>query len=327
MPKKLTQLIVDRVDLVDQGANPDSHIVLFKRALVAKTAFTDLLNLQEFQEVVFEILDMCMTLEDAIFSSLYADGDRAAEIKTSVQQFGDAVTEALASWMKGDPVEQRDATVVLQKIKARLRHMVKEGLVPDEKDQTETPPAPETPPTPAPEPTEEQIIKSLPESLRQRLALADSATEAIAKAAADVAKAEASRVEAERIAKEATDNAELLTFQKRAETEFPKLPGTAEQRARVLIAMRTLPETVQTTLTEMLKAGHTALAKGFEDLGREENLSGETVTEKVRRLSNERVSKGLSKTVEQATQDVLTADDELYKAYRKEQSDNQKNRR
>ncbi len=31
MPTKLTKLVIDRVDLVDAGANPEARIVLFKR--------------------------------------------------------------------------------------------------------------------------------------------------------------------------------------------------------------------------------------------------------------------------------------------------------
>jgi hypothetical protein len=32
MTKKLTNLVIDRVDLVDQGANPEAHVTLAKRA-------------------------------------------------------------------------------------------------------------------------------------------------------------------------------------------------------------------------------------------------------------------------------------------------------
>ncbi|MDA2933445.1 hypothetical protein MYX82_03785 [Acidobacteria bacterium AH-259-D05] len=40
MPKKLKKLRIDRIDLVDKGANPDARVVLFKRDATGKTIFT-----------------------------------------------------------------------------------------------------------------------------------------------------------------------------------------------------------------------------------------------------------------------------------------------
>jgi len=304
MPKKLSQLIVDRVDLVDRGANPDAHVVLFKRD-VKKTEFTDLLNLKEFQEVVFEIMDMCMTLEDAIYSSLYAEGDRAAEIRTSIAQFAEQVSAALDTWMSGSAVEQRDAAAVLQKIKARMRHMVEEGLVAEDKvEKQDTPPTPD-PPTPDPVP--ETVLKADFDTIQKQLTDAREA----------VTKAEAAKAEAERIAKEETEKREFVELQKRADTQYGHLPGTSEERAKVLKAMQPMPDAERKQLEAMLAAGEAAMVKMFTELGT--TLVAETAAEVVQARAKERVDKKLSKTHEQAVEAVLREDAALYDRYRKEQ--------
>lgn len=311
MPKKLRSLIVDRVDLVDRGANPDAHVVLFKRN-VKKTEFTELLNLKEFQEVVFEIMDMCMTLEDAIYSSLYAEGDRAAEIKASIAQFADEVNEALTSWMNGEAVEDRDAAAVLQKIKARVRHMVEEGLVADEdkveKQETPPEPTPDPPPAPEPDPAPETVAKADFDVIQKQLADAREA----------VAKAEAAKAEAERIAKEETEKREFVELQKRADAEFGNLPGTSEERAKVLKAVQTLPDYERKHLETMLAAGQAAMAKQFETLGTDRGA--ETASDVVNARAKERLEKKLSKTMEQAIDAVLKEDTKLYDRYREERS-------
>jgi hypothetical protein len=307
MPKKLSQLIVDRVDLVDRGANPDAHVVLFKRD-VKKTEFTDLLNLKEFQDVVFEIMDMCMTLEDAIYSSLYAEGDRAAEIKTSIAQFAEQVSAALDSWMNGSAVEQRDAATVLQKIKARMRHMVEEGLVAEDKvEKQETPPVPKPDP-PTPDPVPETVLKADFDTVQKQLTDAREA----------VTKAETAKAEAERIAKEETEKREFVELQARADTQYGNLPGTSEERAKVLKAMQVMPEFERTHLETMLAAGQTAMAKQFEELGT--SRPPETAADVVHARAKDRLDKKLSKTLEQATDAVLREDPKLYDRYRKEQS-------
>ena len=309
MPSKLKQLVVDRVDLVDRGANPDAYVVLFKRdrspvVPVAKTTFTDLLNLQQFQDAVFEIMEMCLTLEDAIYSSLYADGDRAAEIRASVKQFSDAVEGALTSWLSGDATMKRDAVAVIKNIRARVRHVIQEGLV-EEKDTTEPETEPETgdKPADAPVPTEADIIKSLPESLRKKLAFADEAEEAIAKSAKEK--------------RDAEDRATLLSFEKRADAEIPKYPGTVTERAKVLMALDALPEPVKASTHQILRTGHAALVLQMASKGggQEDAVS---VVERVNALAKDRVEKKLSVTIEQAVETVLNEHPDWYAEYRKE---------
>lgn len=335
MPSKLTKLIVDRVDLVDRGANPDAHVVLFKRAepegpvsrwrqlydaltrgeSVTKMDFNELLQLQQFQSAVWGILDMCMTLEDAIYSSMYADGDRAQEIRDSIQQFSEAVDEALAAWLKGEPVAQRDASAVVEKMRDRFRQLVQEVGVADNDhvkkvDEPAAPAPPDPTPSPAPSPdpapapaaqTEEEIVKGLPQHLREKLARVDEADEAIRKANEDR--------DRER------ERAELLEFSKRADDEFGAYPGTAEERARVLMAVRTLPDAERATLTTMLKSGQAALTSMTGPTG---GLGGEAdVVKRVEAMAEELLKKGEAKTREQAIAKVLQQNPKLYDEYNK----------
>lgn len=312
MPMKLSKLVVNRVDLVDRGANPDAHVVLFKRD-VKKTTFNDLMDLHEFQEVVWELMDMCLTLEDAIYSSLYVDGDRAAEIQTSVKQFSEQVDAALASWLDGTPVEKRDAQSVVEKLRTRVRHLLKEDLVSEtKKEVTETPgdaPVEEATPVEKTEATPE-----LPEEVKKRLADAEAALEAAKTEAADAIR---KRDEAVNVAKEERDRREFVELKKRADDEFGHLPGTTDERATILKAMATLPEAVSKSLTVILKAAETAMVNAMTEVG-DSRVTDGTAEAVVEKRVQELLDTKVAKTREQAMTEVFKRDNVLYLRYRAE---------
>lgn len=60
---------------------------------------------------------------------------------------------------------------------------------------------------------------------------------------------------------------EMVELEKRAETDFPHLPGKATEKATVLKALNTMGEETRKTLETMLKAGEAAMAKSFKETG------------------------------------------------------------
>lgn len=94
-------------------------------------------------------------------------------------------------------------------------------------------------------------------------ALAGAKVEAdaeIAKMAARADTAEAA-VAVEKLARE------LAVLEKRAETEFGTLPGTAADKAASLKALEAMPEAARKTLETMLAAGNTAMKASFRPRG------------------------------------------------------------
>ena len=221
MARKLRQLIINRVDLVDAGANPGADVVIFKR-------------------------------ED--------DNPKEA----SVPEEPEAVVEKV----------------------------------------DETPP-----PELVPEPTEltEEVVKSLPAVVRQKLE--EQETE-IRKHREDSLRA---RAEAE-TERERRQQAELV---KRASEELGHLPGTDEDKAKVLKGLVGLAEEVQQLAVQLLHAGDAACASLMQEKG-DSQTTVETVDDEVRRMAKTLVTNGEAKTIEQATELVFQRSPALYERRRSE---------
>lgn len=65
----------------------------------------------------------------------------------------------------------------------------------------------------------------------------------------------------------AKDETEMVTLQKRAETELGQLPGETVAKAKVLKAIAKMSDEDKAVLDTMLKAGQAAIAKGFAKFG------------------------------------------------------------
>jgi hypothetical protein len=109
------------------------------------------------------------------------------------------------------------------------------------------------------DPIKLQIAKSqeLPETVRKRL---DEADARVAKAEERIAKAD------ERVAK-AEAQAELVELSKKAEREFPNLPGTDVEKGLMLRAINGLDKAVSEPIIKMLKAGNESMTKLFIEKG------------------------------------------------------------
>jgi hypothetical protein len=316
MPQKLKNLIVNRVALVDAGANPAADIVLFKRKSVQKATFSEVLEAEQFREVVYEVCNMTYTLQDAIWSSLYADGDRAEEIRTSVKQFSDAVEQALSLWLNGKTVaKQQNLPDTLAKIRERLESLTQEDEMPidvtklSEEEKVELRKAlgiTEAPaPAPAPTPAPEDVMKSLPKEAR----------ELIEKAQTDAAAAKKSADEAIAKQRESDERVERMRLEKRIADEFPNLPGTTDEKVAALKAANGNEQ-----LEKMLKAGEAAVAKALlTEKGSSRPSTSTSALEKIHQMADELVTKGTVKNRAQGVAKIAASNPELYRQYREEQ--------
>ncbi|NIT99874.1 MAG: hypothetical protein GWN01_02695, partial [Nitrosopumilaceae archaeon] len=67
--------------------------------------------------------------------------------------------------------------------------------------------------------------------------------------------------------KQAFEKAEFQTLINKAEKEYPYIPGTPEEKAKTLQAIKALPEDQQEVMYQNLKKQNEALASGFSSLG------------------------------------------------------------
>lgn len=326
MPQKLKSLMINRVALVDAGSNPEADIVLFKRKEetpapvtepVVKTTFNEVLEAQKFREVVWDLCSMTYDLETAIASSLYADGDRAAEIKTSVKQFSAAVDAALESWLEGKPVNKRELQELQKRLTERISKLADKEqtemkiditkLTDDEKAELRKElGVPEAAPVAKVEPTEEEILKTLPEAARLMIVKAQTT--------ADEAKKEAAEAVAkQKVADEARERVEL---EKRVNDEFPHLPGTMDEK---VIALRAAVNTPH--LMTMLKAGNAAAESALLKANGEKpnTTTGGSAYSKLQTLAKALLEKGEVKTIEAGFAKAAQDNGALYAQYKDEQ--------
>lgn len=317
MATKLKKLMFDRVDLVPAGANPEADIVLFKSAEppqdppppapVEKATFDEIRDSRQLGKMLSQVCEYTWDLQDAIYSSMYSSGDRAAEVRSSVNQFSKAVDEALSSWLKGEPVDkakQDSITEQLTKMRERLTTIVKEAAVAQDQNTETTPVAKGDEPIPA------NIQKIL-----------DAQTAALEKANSDNAQLKADlekQKEEARIEKERRETAEFVT---KAKTDIPNLAGTDADKGALLQKMdRVLdPETFEKVVS-LLKAGDTAIRSLLTmEHGTDIAVSSGSAYDQLVAKADELRKATPSLSKEQAFTKACEANTDLYATVRKEQ--------
>ncbi len=175
---KLKALMVDRVDLVDAGANPDAHITLFKRDDVEKKTLLE--AMAEPRRKLYNLFD---AFNSAFYETLW-DETSYEDIETSAVQFVTATREIINSMndvQKGGSKRMKMEDV-LKNMPEEEQQVIKDTLDALRAKILELEKA-----TPAPEPDpEEEINKAeLPEAVRKqlesyekRLAVAESVAKA-----------------------------------------------------------------------------------------------------------------------------------------------------
>jgi len=273
MARKLKQLTVTAVALVPRGSNPGAHIALFKadathapisvqidgaevaRHVIGKATFNDLLLAEQRQKALWKVADSIYTMQEAMYSALYADNP-SADIRKSVTQFSayvEKLLDALESGsLDGDPVVAKQ--LVQKKAEGVFARFFNQEPMTMSKSIA-TPPAPVTGTPEAGSLTDIQLAE-LPPHVQEFIKAQRSQTDA-AIATAKAAQETADRATAA-IAVE-TEKRERIEFEAIAKADLSQLPGTAEEKGAVLLSLAKAlaPEEYQKAFT-LLKAGAAA---------------------------------------------------------------------
>lgn len=189
---------------------------------------------------------------------------------------------------------------------------------------------PQEQPMPEPDPAAEKAEATA--KAAQDASIAKAVEAAVAKATEDLRKqaedmrkaAEAATARAEKA--EATANAEkaareLTDMTKAAEgPDFGRLPGEPVAKAKALVALAGLPDAERGTLEAMLKAGNSALAPAFREVGKGGDFApaGGTAEAELDALAKARAAE-THVPYAKAYAEVLAANPEIYRRHKAEQ--------
>lgn len=310
-PRSLEILRLDRVSLVDNGDNPEAHILIHKRA--------DEADVEKAIQRGRSMQRMCADVERAVQAKwgsegwphckeTYADAvvfeqggkqwlapyameESEGEMKISLGDREQA--ETVYETTKG---ESMTAEQIMQKFTAlegtlaetqkraeRAEGILKltaderavfEKLTAEQQDQYLVGDATvrKSFVPPAKEPTE----------IEKRLAVQEAENVRLAKRVA-----------------EAEERAELAEFTKRAETEYPNTPGTPEEKGRMLRDIEKLAEPARKAALAALKAGDAALAPLGKAAGHAGRVDADDAESKIEKIAGEiqrteKVAKGVA---------------------------------
>lgn len=307
MPYKLKKLKIDRVDLVDRGANQEAHVVLFKRDAGIEKAKTlqEILDQQERREEAYEEK---WKITDAFMESLsscceLSDGDEKQRIvMESAKQYVEMmqpVYDALKPQnedveMSEELQKQLDA---LQAENAELVAKNAELVAKVEASEAEIAKRDS-------EPEEVDIWKGVHPEIRKKFEAQEQEI-AVAKAAAQAE--HDSRVKQECIAKTRM---------------YSHLPMNPDDDWEVLKAIDTLDAKVSKRVYELFNAGNTNLTKAglTEERGTQSDsgAGGRTAIDEINKLANEKITKsegGLK--YDDALSAVFHERPDLYREYTK----------
>jgi len=288
---------------------------------VTAETFDALQRERDVQETLQEFLSYYATLQHSL-QSILADpqADKAALVQQSLEEFSAAVKECFSTTMQKSGAKISATRLAnLKAVQALIATIIHEQEPPEPPDADKGEPMadatpPQTPGQP-PAPTPDDLMKSLPEPLRELLQKTLSETE--------VAKREAA--EAKEQARIEKDARELQEFTKRAERELASLPGTAQDKGTVLKALYSgqplVPEQVE-KLVHLLKAAEEMARQGklFSEFGRTTPTPEPgSAYGRLSALAQDMVVKGESPTFQQAMSTVADRYPELVQEHRQEQ--------
>lgn len=274
MAFKLSGVMLNRVDLCPQGANPDANIVLFKskgghvpkkavaKKAVKKTAKSDTRSKSrqrgeeeedEEEEDVAKTKRRAKAKDDDDLEDEDLEDDDDLEEDEDLEKSDDDEEEDDDDLEEED--EEEDESVVKgkkgKKVIAKRQSTDDESANDDDSDEEDEE---------EPEALDETVLKSLPAKarafIRKQHETLVNQTRELKKTARD----------AKRTAKEALETAniekarrETMEAVEKAKTLIPNLPGTDEEKGAVMKSIATLPKDVAKTLRKMLKSGNNAL--------------------------------------------------------------------
>lgn len=302
--------------MVPTESPPESPPMTFEDRLASNEA------VEQQEEVGEEVWSLIAALQDSLREAIASDlpeEQKRALVSTSLAQFVQAIDQGLGPWMKGETVGKAGRAIAghrLERLRQALelvRQVVAEadaggepenqnggdgsmpGTMTMDKPRTQT----MTQVVPA-QATDEDLLKSLPESIRKRLEDAERRAE-----------------EAESIAKAEREARVRREFLEKARG-YRALPVKAEEFARVLKGLfEKAPEEAK-EIESLLQAADEALQKSalFREMGRSGG-GAPSAWGQIESLARERLGKG-GLTKEQAIAQVLQERPELYRQYREE---------
>ncbi len=155
-----------------------------------------------------------------------------------------------------------------------------------------------------------KVVKSnvVPEEVRKELDAVTKRAEA----------AEARAIAAEEVAKSERDSRHMVELAKVAERDYAGLPGTPDEKAKVLKSLEKLTVEEQGEVTKLFKAGNACIAESMKSVGKSTPAGAGTsdVWSKIEKLADGIVAKDNNKlTRAQAINKVITDNPELYTEY------------
>lgn len=130
--------------------------------------------------------------------------------------------------------------------------------------------------------------------------------------------AQAKLAAAETIAKAATEQQRMVALVKQAETEFPNLAGTAEDKAKILKSLDALPEADREAVIASMRAANEAMGAAMQPVGKSSATPVGNAWNKITSLAKSIVEKDGSMTQDVAIARVVEQNPELYTQYLKE---------
>ena len=167
-----------------------------------------------------------------------------------------------------------------------------------------------------PEPKPEDIWKGVSTEVKEKFEAMEKSLE---DSKGDTKKAQEEATEARKDTKVEKDARELAEFTKTAEKDYPNLPGTPEEKGRLL---KSLSEKFEgkdlETALKMFKAGDEGVAKSLVTLGVDGIIEGGGL-EKITKFAKELLAKGDFKTMAKAMVEAENQNPEWAKEYYREQ--------
>lgn len=304
MATKLRKLKIDRVDLVDRGANQEAHILLFKRDddNVEKAAMTlqEILDKNEERE---EKQELCWKATDALMASLNSvadlddDTERLRIIVTSAKQYVDLMRTIHQSLQEEDIYMADQPNEELDALKSKLSSLEESNNALAKKlSDAEAELAKRDD-----KPAEEDIWKGVSPALKRMFEDQKRETE-IAKAAAQVERDE-------RIRRDCIQKAEGYQY----------LPVNPNGDWEVFKAIDNLDDSVSGRIYELFRAGDTNLKKAGLTNPRGHDNGGDpglSPFEEIERLVSEKMAKSANGMgYDAALSQVIHENPSLYTSY------------
>ncbi len=307
--KRLTELNLQEVSLCAQGMNKNAKIALFKSDGEAQTladVVSEQIKEKSLADRFTQVWDLTYALHESIRSIVEDDllKDKQSMLDETLSQFSSAIEEVLPNLVTN--LNKSEAQMTIDELKKSLETTQAEiaalkktneelaadleifkGMGARDKayydslsgdmqkkfgamsaaDRKKTMDAANFQKA---EPTQEELLKSLPENLRKMLEDSQKqAAEALQKAQA---------------ADDARERTELIA---KAEKEFGNVPGKSEEKAEILKHLKSAPESVRNGVETLLKQFQALATRGFVEKGHSQDVDPQSPKEKLNKMAEE----------------------------------------